>query len=98
MKKRKITIKREKIIMGAAAPYYVFVDGRRCGIIEDGEQIQIQMDLNEHSIKICADFGADKYWSEDYIIDSGDSNICFHAYLSTDCRDLFKRIVSLLAI
>ncbi len=98
MKMRKITIKREKIKIGAAAPYYVFVDGRKFDVLQDGEQIQIQMDLDEHSIKICADFGADKYWSENYIIDPGDSDICFHAYLSTDCRDLFKRIISLLAI
>lgn len=68
---RNIILTREKKINGAGASYYVYIDGRNCGNIDNGRTVSIPIDFNQHGIKICADMGDGKHWSGEYIIPRG---------------------------
>lgn len=72
---RNLILTREKKINGAGAPYYIFIDGRNFGNIENGKTINIPIDSNKHSIKVCADMGDGKHWSTEYILSQGNYNL-----------------------
>lgn len=72
---RYILLTREKKINGAWAPYYVVIDGKNCGNIGNGETINIPIDSNKHSVRICADMGDGKHWSMEYVLSQGNYNL-----------------------
>lgn len=72
---RNFILTREKKINGAWAPYYIFIDGHNCGNIENGKTINIPIDSNKHSIKVCADMGDDKHWSMEYTLSQGNFDL-----------------------
>ncbi len=80
---RNITLTREKKINGAWAPYYIFIDGRNCGNIENGKTVSIPIDFNKHSIRICADMGDGKHWSSEYAINQGNYNLQYRICTKT---------------
>lgn len=81
---RNLILTREKKINGAGAPYYILIDGRNFGNIENGKKINIPIDSNKHSIKVCADMGDGKHWSSEYTIHQGNYNL--HYRICTKIR------------
>ena len=65
---RTLVLNREKRINGAWAPYYVFIDGQNWGNTDNGETINIPIDSNNHSVRICADMYDGKHWSMEYVL------------------------------
>lgn len=69
---RNITIKRESQFVGGGAPFYVFLDGKNIGIIDDEDTATIQVDEFPHHISVCAYYSDDEYyWSNNFCVTGG---------------------------
>lgn len=77
---RTLTITREKRSNGAGARFYIFINGKNQGYIENGKTVSANMDSLSRTIKVCADLGDGKHWSEDYTIPAGQMNVNVFIY------------------
>ena len=80
---RTLTITREKRLNGAGARYYILINGKNQGYIENGKTVSVNMDSLSRKIKVFADLGDGRHWSGDYTIPSGQMNVRVFIYRKT---------------
>lgn len=76
---RFISITRERKFVGGGGDYYVYIDDKNYGTIDNGETLEIQLDSKQHSVYICGVFSDVKSWSEKHTIPAGTINCSFVA-------------------
>lgn len=76
---RVVSITRERKFVGGGGDYYVYIDDKNYGTIDNGETLKIQLDSKQHSVYICGVFLDVKSWSEKHTVSVGALNYNFIA-------------------
>lgn len=77
---RNLKITRERKMNAAGVEFFVILDGRNIGGIENGGTANVGIDYGSHTIKICADMGDGRHLSGDYEIRPGQADVQCHIY------------------
>lgn len=77
---RKLIVTREKKMNGAAQPFYVCIDGKAIGKIENGETETFNIGANAQRISVFSDMLDGRHRSMDYPIRPGNEDCKFRIY------------------
>lgn len=92
-KKRVLTIKRDKEIIGALAQFHLYVDGIDAGNIKNGEKKNFYITQEEHIIFVRAIFSNGVRDSIEYLIPANDKNYFYHVIQEIDTLHFGSMIV-----
>ena len=84
VKKRVLTIKRDKEMTGALAEFHLYVDGKDFGNIKNGEKKNFYITEEDHIIFIRASFSNGIQDSIEYIIPANNRNYFYHVIQEID--------------
>lgn len=77
---RRLTVTREKKMNGAGVPFYVCIDGKAIGKVENGETEVFNIDSNQHNISVYADMLDGRHTSYAYTLRSGNNDCRYRIY------------------
>ena len=77
---RKLIVSRERKMNGAGVPFYVCVDGKVIGKVENGETEIFTIGTNAQRISVFADMLDGRHNSYDYPIRPGNSDCKYRIY------------------
>ncbi len=77
---RNLKITREKRMNAAGVYFYVFLDGRKLGGIENGGAADVTISEGQHYMKVIADMGDGRHCSDEYEIRPGQKDVHCHIF------------------
>lgn len=77
---RKLIVTRERKLNGAGVPFYICVDGKVIGKIENGATEMFIIGTEQHSISVYSDMGDGRHRSYEYTIRSGNDDCKYRIY------------------
>ena len=82
--KRVLTIKRDREMTGALAEFHLYIDGRDCGNIKNGEKKKFYITNEEHIIFVRGNFSNGVQDSNEYVIPANNRSYFYHIIQEID--------------